>query len=97
MALDKEKQEELEQFFTQKLQEQYHRGIAVGVKTACKAVLDFLGDSSKPFMKRIDMVKVFCKTPFGMSTEIKTDNAEEKTDETVVTEENIEKIDEAGE
>lgn len=97
MALDKEKQAELEQYFTQKLQEQYRRGIAVGVKTACRAVLDYLSDSSKPFMKRIDMVKAFCKTPFGMSTEIKTDNTEENTDEAVATEVNDEKTDEASE
>lgn len=97
MALDKEKQAELEQYFTQKLQEQYRRGIAVGVKTACRAVLDYLGDSSKPFMKRIDMVKTFCKTPFGMSTEIKTDNAEEKTDDPVLTEVDAEKTNETSE
>lgn len=100
MALDKEKQEELEQFFTKKLQEQYRRGLAVGVKAACKAVLDMLHDSSKPLMKRIDAVKTFCKTPFGMSTEIKDNKTEEKVDEAVEvaeTEEKTENTDGASE
>lgn len=100
MALDKEKQEALEELFTKKLQEQYRRGLEVGVKTACKAMLDMLNDSSKPLMKRIDAIKTFCKTPFGMSTEIKGDKTEEKVDETVDTaeiEENTENIDEASE
>lgn len=100
MPLDKEKQEELEQLFTKKLQEQYHRGLEVGVKTACKAILDMLNDSSKPLMKRIEAVKTFCKTPFGMSTDIKDNKTEEKIDEAVEvaeTEEKTENTDGASE
>lgn len=100
MALDKEKQEKLEQLFVTKLREQYHGGLRVGVKTACKAVLDMLNDSSKPLMKRIDAIKTFCKTPFGVSTEIKDDKTKEKVDETVDTAEtegNTENNDEVSE
>lgn len=100
MALDKEKQEELEQLFATKLREQYRRGLEVGVKTACKAVLDMLNDTSKPLMKRVDAAKAFCKTPFGMSTEIKDNKTEEKVDEAVAaaeTEEKTENTDGASE
>lgn len=89
-SMDKQTQEQLEAFFTKKLEEQYRRGVAVGFKTACKAVLDTLNDGSKPLMGRIGAVKKFCSTPFKMAnSEKKTDEVEAVKDEDVNTEEMI--------
>lgn len=80
MALDKNTQDILEEVFKKKLSEQFHKGIAVGVKTACRAVLDILQDGSKPYASRVEAVKQFCKTPFRMSTDLKTDKTEESSE-----------------
>ena len=61
MALTYEQNKELEELFRNKLQEQYNRGIRVGVMTVSKIVTDKLNDKSIPFMQRIEDVKRFCK------------------------------------
>lgn len=61
MALTDEQNKELEELFRTKLQEQYNRGIKVGILTVSKIVTDKLNDKSVPFMQRIEEVKRFCK------------------------------------
>lgn len=61
MAMTEEQNTQLEELFKAKLQEQYNRGIRVGILTVSKIVSDKLNDSSIPFAKRIEEVKRFCK------------------------------------
>lgn len=61
MALTDEQNTQLEELFKTKLQEQYNRGIKVGILTVSKIVSDKLNDKSVPFAKRIEDVKRFCK------------------------------------
>ena len=81
MEFNEEIQRELEELFKTKLEKQYRRGLEVGVKTSCRAVLDFLKDSSKPLSERIASVRKFCETPFQMSTQIKKQNSEDESNE----------------
>lgn len=69
---------QLEEFFKEKLQEQYNRGLRIGVLTVSKIVLDKLSNSSKPFMTRIAEVKKFCAAPWGKR---KIDENEKETEE----------------
>lgn len=56
--------EKFEELIRAKLQEQYNRGIRVGIMTVSRIVLDKLNDGSKPFMARVQDVKKFCAVPF---------------------------------
>lgn len=56
--------EKFEKLIRAKLQEQYNRGIRVGIMTVSRIVLDKLNDGSKPFMTRVQDVKKFCAVPF---------------------------------
>lgn len=56
--------EKFEELIRAKLQEQYYRGIRVGIMTVSRIVLDKLNDGSKPFMTRVQDVKKFCAVPF---------------------------------
>ena len=47
--------------FKQKLQEQYMKGLRVGILTVSEIILNKLNDSSNPLMKRIEDVKSFCE------------------------------------
>ena len=66
MALTDEQNEKLEELFKEKLQEQFQRGIRVGIMTVSKIVYDKLSDGSAPLMKRIEDVKKFCKIAPGI-------------------------------
>ena len=84
-----EQNTKLEELFKEKLQEQYNRGIRVGILTVSKIVSDKLNDSSIPFAKRIDEVKHFCKIAPSVEQKFneiaaQTDSAE--TDENTDTE-----------
>lgn len=70
MALTNEQEKQFEELFKTKLQEQYNRGLHVGVLTISKVILDKLNDNSKPFMKRIEDVKRFCETPWNKQKQI---------------------------
>lgn len=86
--MDKQTEQQLKACLTKKLEEQYRRGVAVGFKTACKAVTDTLNDSSKNLMARIGAVKKFCATPFRMADSAKkTDDAEVVENDEVIVEE----------
>ena len=80
MAMTEEQNTKLEELFKEKLQEQYNRGIRVGILTVSKIVSDKLNDSSIPFAKRIDEVKRFCKIAPGI--EQKFNEIAAKSDET---------------
>lgn len=56
--------EKFEELIRAKLQEQYNRGIRVGIMTVSRIVLDKLNDGSKPFMTRVQDVKKFFAVPF---------------------------------
>ena len=77
MALNEKSKEELSKYFEQKLREQYRNGIAVGVKTACRVVLDTLEDRKVPFATRVEEVKKFCKKPFNMAIATEDREADE--------------------
>ena len=81
MEFNEETQRELEELFKTKLEEQYRRGLEVGVKTSCRVVLDFLKDGSKPLSKRIASVRKFCETPFQMNTQIEKQEDEGESNE----------------
>lgn len=72
MALTEEQEKQFEEMFKQKLQDQYTKGLRVGVLTVSKIVLDKLSDSSKPFMKRVEDVKRFCKAPWSNQKQAET-------------------------
>lgn len=92
MAMTEEQNTKLEELFKEKLQEQYNRGIRVGILTVSKIVSDKLNDSSIPFAKRIDEVKRFCK--IAPSVEQKFNEIAAKTDETEeVPTETVEQVD----
>lgn len=61
MALTTEQEKQLEEMFKQKLQEQYMKGLRVGILTVSEIILNKLNDSSNPLMKRIEDVKSFCE------------------------------------
>lgn len=83
MALTPEQEKQFEEMFKQKLQEQYTKGLRVGILTVSKIVLDKLNDSSKPFMKRVEDVKHFCKSPWGKQKKVeKPVEDSETTDDT---------------
>ena len=75
--MDKESEEKLTEYFTEKLKEQYQRGLAVGVKTVAKVVLDKLNDSSMSFMRRVSEIRKFCNSPFVLNKKPET-NGESK-------------------
>ena len=70
MSINNEQQKQLEELFKEKLQEQYNRGLHVGVLSVSKVVLDKLNDGSKQLMKRINDVKKFCETPLNKQKKI---------------------------
>lgn len=82
-------EQEFEELIKAKLQEQFNRGIRVGVMTVSQVVLDKLSDSSKPFMKRVDDVKKFCKVPFKGMAEINERNKAEEAAKQEVTDETV--------
>ena len=57
--MDKASEEQLKAYFEGKLKEQYQKGLAIGVKTVSKLILDKLNDSSLSLMDRITKVKQF--------------------------------------
>lgn len=87
--MTQEQEKQFEELFKEKLQEQYTRGIQVGVLSTGKVVIDKFNDSSKPLMKRIEDVKRFCKAPWNKVKQAEQ-QIEEAKKETVDTEENSE-------
>ena len=77
--MDKASEEQLKAYFEGKLKEQYQKGLAIGVKTVSKLILDKLNDSSLSLMDRITKVKQFCNSPFA--TNKKPDEAENTKEE----------------
>lgn len=77
--MDKASEEQLKVYFEGKLKEQYQKGLAIGVKTVSKLILDKLNDSSLSLMDRITKVKQFCNSPFA--TNKKPDEAENTKEE----------------
>lgn len=59
-------EEQLEEVIRARLQEQYDRGIRVGIMSLSKLVNDKLSDSSLPLMKRIAEVRKLCKIAPGI-------------------------------
>ena len=73
--------EQLEEAVRASLQEQYDRGIRVGIMSLSKLVNDKLSDSSLPLMKRIAEVRKLCKIAPGI--EKKYDEISAKLEEAV--------------
>ena len=57
---------QLEEVIRARLQEQYDRGVRVGIMSLSKLVNDKLSDSSLPLMKRIAEVRKLCKIAPGI-------------------------------
>lgn len=78
MALTPEQEKQFEEIFKQKLQEQYTRGLRVGVLTISQVILEKLDDTSKPLIERIKDVKHFCKIPWEKQRQAEkpTENSE---------------------
>lgn len=53
--------QEFESLLKARLQEQYDKGVRVGMMTVSKIVMDLLNDKQKSFAGRIESVKRFCK------------------------------------
>lgn len=78
--MTKEEETKISEMIEEKLMEEYRRGIAVGIKSACNVVSARLNDKTKSFMDRIKSVNDFCKAPFGLNMSEK-EPVEEKTDD----------------
>ena len=88
MSLTNEQEKQLENVFKDKLNEQYNRGIHVGVLVVSKVVLDKLNDNSKPLMTRIKEIRKFCELPLN-----KQNQAENTPEEPSVEAESVSEAD----
>lgn len=82
--MTKEEETKISEMIEEKLMEEYRRGIAVGIKSACNVVSARLNDKTKSFMDRIKSVNDFCKAPFGLDMSEK-EPVKEKTDDVPTT------------
>ena len=78
--MNAQEKEQISKMIEDKLMEEYRRGIAVGIKSACNVVSARLNDKTKSFMDRIKSVNDFCKAPFRLDMSEK-EPVEEKTDD----------------
>lgn len=54
------KEKEYENIVREALQKQRAQGIRIGILAASKAIMEYVNDTSKPLMKRIELIKKFC-------------------------------------
>lgn len=78
--MTKDEEAKVTEMIEEKLMEQYKRGIAVGIKSACNVVAARLNDKSKSFMDRIKSVNDFCKAPFGLDMSTREPVEEKEND-----------------
>ena len=86
MTETNKQEEKFEELLKTKLNEQYNKGLHVGILSISKIILDKLNDNSKPLMKRINDVKKFCEAPWNKQTVETTDTSLEGNDGENVTE-----------
>ena len=55
-----EQNKKLEELMRKALQEQYNRGLRVGVLAASQVVMEKLNDTSKTLVERIDEIRKYC-------------------------------------
>ena len=61
LKLDEAKKErEYEDIVRAALQKQRAQGIRIGMLASAKAIMEYVNDTSKPLMKRIELIKKFC-------------------------------------
>ena len=60
--MDKEQSKAMELLIRTRLNEQFLRGVRVGIQTCSKVVLEKLNDREKTFIQRVDEVKKYCST-----------------------------------
>ena len=70
MTETNKQEEKFEELLKTKLNEQYNKGLHVGILSISKIILDKLNDNSKPLMKRINDVKKFCEAPWNKQKKI---------------------------
>lgn len=86
-------EEQLEEVIRARLQEQYDRGVRVGIMSLSKLVNDKLSDSSLPLMKRIAEVRKLCR--IAPSVEKKYDEIASRVTDAVETATVTAKIDDS--